>query len=407
MSQDTTPTRPRPVRADAGEPVEVRMTVNGTEVTLTLPARVTLADALREHLGLTGTHLGCEHGVCGMCTVLVDGQAARACLLFACQLDGSEIVTVEGLGRQDDLHPLQESFGRNHALQCGFCTPGFLLSSYDLLADRPEVSDEELPQELSGVLCRCTGYRNILAAVSEVAGAHRDGIPAPRNCGRHALMGHTGAAPSAEPAPAAAEGTPREIELPAGEPTFTVSVTSDLAAPPEQVQRVFDDIDLLVGCLPGAELTEHLGDDRYRGRARVAVGPIRLSFAGLAQVVDRDPDAHRLRVVGQGQDAGGGRTQADIRLVAEQSADGARLRADADVYLTGRIAQFGRALAGDVSRRMFEQFAAAVQEAAISGSAPTAPHPPPSVVRLMAATVVGRMRQALTRLRTWVHSRRR
>jgi carbon-monoxide dehydrogenase small subunit len=412
MSQDTTPTRPRPVRAEAGEPVEVRMSVNGTAVTLELPARVTLADALREHLGLTGTHLGCEHGVCGMCTVLVDGQAARACLLFACQLDGSEIVTVEGLGRQDDLHPLQESFGRNHALQCGFCTPGFLLSSYDLLADRPEVSDEELPQELSGVLCRCTGYRNILAAVSEVAGAHRDGIPGPRNCGRHALMGHTGAVPSAAPAPSAvpapaAADAPREIELPAGEPTFTVSVTSELAAPPEQVQRVFDDIDLLVGCLPGAELTEHLGDDRYRGRARVAVGPIRLSFAGLAQVVDRDPDAHRLRVVGQGQDAGGGRTQADIRLVAEQSADGARLRADADLYLTGRIAQFGRALAGDVSRRMFEQFAAAVQEAAISGSAPTAPRPAPSVLRLMAATVAGRMRQVFTRLRTWAHSRRR
>ena len=114
---------PRPVRAAVGEDVEVALTVNGSPVTFAVPARLTLADALRDRLRLTGTHLGCEHGVCGMCTVLVDGAAARACLLFAAQLDGGEVLTVEGLGRPDDLHPLQEAFGRHHALQCGFCTP--------------------------------------------------------------------------------------------------------------------------------------------------------------------------------------------------------------------------------------------------------------------------------------------
>ena len=115
------------------------LTVNGSEVTLSLPARVTLSDALRDHLGLTGTHVGCEHGICGMCTVLVDGEAVRACLLFAVQLDGAEVTTVEGLGRQDDLHPLQESFGSHHGLQCGFCTPGLLMSSYDLLTHEPGI----------------------------------------------------------------------------------------------------------------------------------------------------------------------------------------------------------------------------------------------------------------------------
>jgi xanthine dehydrogenase YagT iron-sulfur-binding subunit len=403
------PGKPRPVRAAAGETVEVRMTVNGTEVTLDLPARVTLADALRDHLGLTGTHLGCEHGVCGMCTVLVDGQAARACLLFACQLDGSEIVTVEGLGKPDDLHPLQEAFGRHHALQCGFCTPGFLVSSYDLLADKPDVTDEELPEELSGVLCRCTGYRNILSAVSEVAHAHRDGIPGPGNCGKHALMGHTAGTPGADGEQASADPgpvTPRDIELPEGEPTFAVQVTHDLDVTMAQIWHVLDDIDLLASCLPGAELTEHLGDDRYRGRARVAVGPIRLSFAGMAHVLERDPEAHRLRVIGQGQDAGGGRTQADIKLVAEQTAEGVRLRADADVYLTGRIAQFGRALAGDVSRRMFEQFAEAVEEAAVSGAAPTTPRKPPSAFGLMAGTLAARIRAAAGRLRTRLRGRK-
>ncbi len=158
------------------------MKVNGKHVTVTAPPRMTLADALRDRLGLTGTHLGCEHGICGMCTVLVNDQAARACLLFACQLDGAEVLTVEGLGRPGELHPLQQAFGRHHALQCGFCTPGFLLSAYDLLRHQPEVTEGELAAELSGVLCRCTGYRNILSAVAEVARTHPDGVPGPLNC---------------------------------------------------------------------------------------------------------------------------------------------------------------------------------------------------------------------------------
>jgi len=157
------------------------LTVNGTPVTLSLPPRVTLADALRDHLGLTGTHLGCEHGICGMCTVLADGHAARSCLLFACQLEGAEVLTIEGLGRPGELHPLQQAFGRHHALQCGFCTPGFLLSAYDLLTSKPGVTQEELAVELSGVLCRCTGYRNILSAVADVTRSHPDGIPPPLN----------------------------------------------------------------------------------------------------------------------------------------------------------------------------------------------------------------------------------
>jgi 2-furoyl-CoA dehydrogenase FAD binding subunit len=187
-SPGATRTRPPPApappapRTPADGRATTHLTVNGTPVTLTLPPRVTLADALRDHLGLTGTHLGCEHGACGMCTVLVDGQAARSCLLFACQLEGAEVLTVEGLGRPAELHPLQQAFGHHHALQCGFCTPGFLLSAYDLLTCKPRVTQEELAVELSGVLCRCTGYRNILSAVADAARTHPDGIPPPLNC---------------------------------------------------------------------------------------------------------------------------------------------------------------------------------------------------------------------------------
>jgi xanthine dehydrogenase YagT iron-sulfur-binding subunit len=390
-------------KVEAGDTVEVSMTVNGTVTRLMLPPRLTLADALRDYLGLTGTHLGCEHGVCGMCTVLVDGQAARACLLFACQLEGSEVVTVEGLGRPDDLHPLQRSFGSHHGLQCGFCTPGFLLSSYDLLDHRPDVTREELPEELSGVICRCTGYRNIVDAVADVAAAHPDGIPGPGNCGRRTLVGRAGGRgdlPSArqttgqQAAPTTGAGVVEDIRLPDSEPTIHVELSSELAAAPDDVRRVLADVRVLAGCLPGAELTEDLGDRWYRGRARVALGPIKLSFVSVAHVVEHERD--HIRVLAQGEDAGGGRAQADIRLRVDGLGSESQLTADARVFLTGRIAQFGRSLAGDVSRRMFEQFATTVEHVA-NGAEDTAPSTAPSALRLIAGTVLDRVRGAYAR----------
>jgi xanthine dehydrogenase YagT iron-sulfur-binding subunit len=159
------------------------MTVNGTGVEVDAEPRHTLADTLRSRLGLTGVHLGCEHGVCGMCTVLVDGRAVRSCLLFTVQADGSEITTVEALGTPTSLHPLQRAFHSRHALQCGFCTPAFLLSAYELLRDNPTLEGVDLARELSGVLCRCTGYKQILDAVREAAASFPDGPPPPGNTG--------------------------------------------------------------------------------------------------------------------------------------------------------------------------------------------------------------------------------
>jgi xanthine dehydrogenase YagT iron-sulfur-binding subunit len=396
--------KPRAVKAGAEEPVEVRLTVNGTPATLRLPARVTLADALRDHLGLTGTHLGCEHGVCGMCTVLVDGSAARACLLFAVQLDGADVVTVEGLGTPAELHPLQESFGRNHALQCGFCTPGFLMSSYDLLTHNSSVTDDELPEELSGVICRCTGYRNILTAVQETRQAYPDGIPAPGNRARRVLVGRStgfsgGVAAGFESKENAESDATvdAEIVLPSGDPTISVDIATDVNVPADDVWRVFDDVHLLARCLPGAELTEDLGGNHYAGRARVSVGPIKLSFKGVAHIVEHNRAEQRLRVLAQGQDTGGAQTQANILLRTESTSTGTRMLADADVYLTGRIAQFGRALAGDVSRRMFEQFADAVGESATSGQAPSGPVRAPSALRLVFAPLWSRIRNLFRR----------
>jgi carbon-monoxide dehydrogenase small subunit len=143
--------------------------VNGKTCAVEVEPRRSLADALREDCGLTGTHLGCEHGVCGACTVLVDGQPVRACLMFAVQAEGKAIRTVEGLAAGDALHPLQQAFWEHHGLQCGFCTPGFLMLAAGVLEAEPEISDEDLRHVLSSNLCRCTGYQNIIKAVRAAA----------------------------------------------------------------------------------------------------------------------------------------------------------------------------------------------------------------------------------------------
>jgi aerobic carbon-monoxide dehydrogenase small subunit len=155
--------------------VTVRLTVNGRATEATVEPRLTLADFVRERCHLTGTHLGCEHGVCGACTVLVDGEAVRSCLMFAVQAQGADVTTIEGLGVRDgELTTVQSAFRDCHGLQCGFCTPGFIVSVTAFLRDNPDPSDEEIRHALSGNLCRCTGYQGILKAVRQAAGAGVD-----------------------------------------------------------------------------------------------------------------------------------------------------------------------------------------------------------------------------------------
>ena len=152
--------------------IEIAVEVNGTTRSASVAPRLTLADFLRDRCGLTGTHLGCEHGVCGACTVLVDGEAVRSCLVFAVQASGREVTTIEGLGAPGGaLSAVQAAFRDNHGLQCGFCTPGFIVSVTAFLREHPDPSDEEIREALSGNLCRCTGYQGIIAAVRAAADA--------------------------------------------------------------------------------------------------------------------------------------------------------------------------------------------------------------------------------------------
>jgi len=149
--------------------MKIALTVNGQAVEREVEPRTTLADFLRHGLGLTGTHVGCEHGVCGACTVHLDGRTARSCLTLAVQADGAEVATVESLARGEALHPLQQALWQHHGLQCGFCTPGVLMSLHELLRDAPDPSEEAVRDVLSGHLCRCTGYQNIVDAALDAA----------------------------------------------------------------------------------------------------------------------------------------------------------------------------------------------------------------------------------------------
>jgi carbon-monoxide dehydrogenase small subunit len=194
---------------------DVVLRVNGAARRLSVPARRLLSDALRHDLRLTGTHVGCEHGVCGCCTVLLDGEPVRSCLTFAVSVDGRDVTTVEGLSPDDDdrLHPIQRAFQECHGLQCGFCTPGFIMSTAGLLADDPDPDDEQILEGLSGNLCRCTGYRNILRSVRRaaelLADDRGDGTPAdPVEPGGSAARADAGPPPSTRPEPQQAQPTP-------------------------------------------------------------------------------------------------------------------------------------------------------------------------------------------------------
>ena len=161
------------------EKLDITLNINGRDHAIRVEPRKTLVDAIRDDCGQTGTHIGCEHGICGACTIILDDEAVRSCLMFAVQAQGKKIRTVEGLAQGDKLHPMQESFIKHHGLQCGFCTPGFLMLAVNMLERQPDIGDDELLEVLSSNLCRCTGYQNIIAAVrAAAADMRRAGAPA-------------------------------------------------------------------------------------------------------------------------------------------------------------------------------------------------------------------------------------
>ena len=381
----------------------VHLTVNGEPCSADVAGRTQLAELLRDHLHLTGTHLGCEHGVCGACTVLVDGQPIRSCITYAQACEGANVVTVEGLGGDPTGRALREAFARHHALQCGFCTPGMLIAAWDIVTRLAATDEAEIRQELSGNLCRCTGYMGIVAAVRDVARQHRgaatagadastsletvpasDGIvaaegataPGGEPSRRHAVPAGDGTVPAAAgddergasaAAPAALAFEPFEVDpihladaeaAAAGAPGTTARPMTQadgwtlierefvIGHPVDALWALFEDVPRVAECLPGVHV-ESAEADRFAGRAEIRFGPIAAAFRGEGT---REIDAERRTgvVAGHGSDRRGHASlDAELRYVmsGEDASDsGPRTRVGLAIRfrIQGGLAQFNR-----------------------------------------------------------------
>jgi aerobic carbon-monoxide dehydrogenase small subunit len=381
--------------------VPIALTVNGRALQALVEPRTHLADFLREQCRLTGTHLGCEHGVCGACTVLIAGAPTRSCLTYAVACDGLAIDTIEGFDDDSTMAELREAFSREHALQCGFCTPGMLISARDIVQRLPDADEPRIRVELSGNLCRCTGYRGIVNAVRGVIEARRT-QPIAREAGQ-------GAAPAtplpafvpksdgraAPVAPAAASDESRE-----GWTRFEEAFV--LRKPPATVWDAFADIPAIAGCLPGATLAEH-DADAVKGKMSVKLGPISASFDGSA-VIEREDAALRGVIRGAGRDRGtGSRTKGEVtyRLAPEDEGRQTRVLLSVEYSLQGALAQFSRSgIARDLGRRLVADFAANLN-ARLAGEPPDRRSSAPlDIGRLIRMWLGDRVRRLLGRGRT-------
>jgi aerobic carbon-monoxide dehydrogenase small subunit len=361
----------------------IALTVNQRAVQALAEPRTNLADFIREKLDLTGTHLGCEHGVCGACTVLLDGMPARSCITYAVACEGAEVTTIEGLDEDDVTTELRAAFTRQHALQCGYCTPGMLVSARDLVLRLPQADERLIRVGLSGNLCRCTGYVGIVRAVQSVIEARRARDIAPEPDGGRKILGPVGTGrsvhDSADPAerirPAASEQTPSEAassiaSIPNFIPGTVLKQQFSVAHPPEQVFAMFDDIAAVAACLPGASLTEPPKPERVEGAIRVRIGPIAATFLGAARV-ERNPADMSGRIIGIGNDRRSrSSTQGEIRYRLVPIEQGTRVDLSIGYTLTGMLAQVGRpGLVRDLAARLIAEFAGNLDRR-LSGTSP-------------------------------------
>jgi aerobic carbon-monoxide dehydrogenase small subunit len=357
----------------------IALTVNTRPVRATVEPRTNLADFLRDGLNLTGTHLGCEHGVCGACTLLLDGVPARSCITYAVACDGAEVTTIEGLDDDEIVVELRAAFAREHALQCGYCTPGMLIAARDLVVRLPAADERSIRIGMSGNLCRCTGYVGIIRAIHSVIAARRGrGVTALAGAGRQELgpagSGHGAATLHDQVATTVPVATSPSRESPASIPDFKPETVIErdfvVAYPAQRVFDFFGDIPAVAACLPGASVSEPVSGDRVEGEIRVKLGPISASFAGAARI-ERDPADLSGRIVGAGNDRRSrSSTQGEIRyrLVPIEQGAATRVTFSIGYSLRGMLAQFARpGLVRDLVERMTADFARNLDQA-LSGS---------------------------------------
>jgi aerobic carbon-monoxide dehydrogenase small subunit len=349
----------------------VALVVNGTQCTEAVEPRTQLADLLREKLNLTGTHLRCEQGACGACTLLIDGQPARSCITYAVLCQGAAVTTIEGLEDDPMVVALRRAFHAAHALQCGFCTPGMLVTARDIVLRLPEADERRIRLELSGNLCRCTGYVGIVRAIRRVLEERRRGDLAVSPLERGALgpvgsqhagaIAGTAALTAAAPIEQPMSPSPADIGLGLGgkKPTIEIHQSFVIARPPAEVWAFLADVERMVPCFPGATL-DGVEGDRLQGRLSIRLGPMTAAFNGEARVI-RDDVRQCGTVLGAGRDRlSASRAAAEIEyaLVAEPGGTATRVDVSVRTLLSGPLAQFGRStIVHDLAARLTETFA--------------------------------------------------
>lgn len=357
----------------------VTLRVNGKPASADVEARMHLADFLRDTQNLTGTHIGCEHGVCGACTILVDGVPTRSCITFAVACEQAEVTTVEGLDYDDAATELRAAFTREHGLQCGYCTPGMIVSARDIVLRMENPTEHEIRVAMSGNLCRCTGYVGIVRAIQGVIAARRArGIAAipggehrtllgPAGSG-HAGSASNGAATRVKPASpaasargpaAAAKAAPAARQDADWKPQTTFMESFTVGHPVDEVWDFFDRIGDVASCLPGASLAGEPVDGHVEGQIRIKVGPISAEFQGVADV-SRDEATRTGTINGTGKDKrSNSATRGLIGYTVKPGDKPGETRVDVSIgyTLTGVLAQFGRSgLVQDIAGRLIAAF---------------------------------------------------
>jgi carbon-monoxide dehydrogenase small subunit len=364
--------------------ISVSLNINDQPVDAGIEPRLHLADFLREHLHLTGTHLGCEHGVCGACTVLIDGQPARSCITFAAACAGTRICSIEGLAGDDITAALRDAFKAEHALQCGYCTPGMLMTARDIVLRLPDADEHRVRVELAGNLCRCTGYTGIVRAIARVLKARKTAAHPPAGAASsHSALPRLVLPPIQESSPSPVIAAPIALG-PAGD---ALVQRLRLAVPRETVWAALHDAALLAGCVPGMRLGAADGG-RQQGEMRVSLGPIQAQFTGVAEFT-YDPSTFAGTVHSEGEDPASG-TKLSVRAhftVVADTETASVLTVSMTYQLRGALAQFAR---GPVVRAFADEIAGRVGrnlEARLRG---TALHDTPasmSAIRLLGAVL--------------------
>lgn len=392
-------------------PPGVRLTVNGQRVEGAPEPRTHLADFLRERLQLTGTHLGCEHGVCGACTVLIDGVPARSCIAFAAACDGADVRTIEGFADDALMNALRVAFTRRHALQCGYCTPGMLVSAWDIACRLPNADESRIRGELAGNLCRCTGYQGIVEAVAEVLSDSARPEPGPHATRRAPPVAARLERPASGPGETApvsprfgpgarTGGRPSVRVLPGSDgaaDAAAISWRTEVSASPETLWATLRDVPRMVAALPGAELAGPPEERPLRLRLVAAIGPMRASFSGEADVTF-DDDIRSGRIEGRAHDpASRSSSEGRVRFqVTGTPAGGAELDLAIRYRIRGPLAQFSRGPVVDaVIERLLARFAENLAAAAAGEAVSKAP--PPGGVRLLLAAIGSAIRGWFTR----------